>query len=73
MSTFPSSTTRISTASRVVTGDPRFTKSTESRCGVTYREKVGDPVVTSDIVDKRVVSTSYRGSSSSLVIDMPYT
>ncbi|KAF6753857.1 hypothetical protein DFP72DRAFT_1069064 [Ephemerocybe angulata] len=38
----------------IAAGDSRFTVSTESRCGVTYRENPTDDVVTYDIVDELV-------------------
>ncbi|KAF9552419.1 hypothetical protein CPC08DRAFT_728639 [Agrocybe pediades] len=38
----------------IAVSDHRFTASTESRCGVMYRETPNDPVVTYDIVDEEV-------------------
>ncbi|KAI0337094.1 hypothetical protein BDW22DRAFT_1340460 [Trametopsis cervina] len=52
----------------VASRDDCFTASAESRCGVTYREKVDEAVITYDIVDERVTLYEPKGMTLADVV-----
>jgi hypothetical protein len=47
---------RFAIRDNIIKVDNRFTRNSESRCGVTFREKPGAPVVRYDLVDESVAS-----------------
>lgn len=49
-------TDRFVILEKIIRADNRFTRNSESRCGVTFRESPSAPVVRYDLVDETVAS-----------------
>ncbi|KAI1786581.1 hypothetical protein LXA43DRAFT_1064956 [Ganoderma leucocontextum] len=52
----------------ITSADHRFTVNLEGKCGLTYREKAGDPVVCIDIIDDKVTLYLPEGISLDEVV-----